>query len=45
MNEERLVNILRKRKETISTMESCIAGYLATTITNVYILLPKNMKI
>lgn len=35
MSEERLVNILRNRKETISTMESCTAGYIATTITNV----------
>ena len=35
MSEERLVNILRNRKETISTMESCTAGHLATTITNV----------
>ena len=35
MSEERLVNILRNRKETISTMESCTAGYIATIITNV----------
>lgn len=35
MKEEQLVNALRTRKETISTMESCTAGYLATTITNV----------
>lgn len=35
MKEEQLVNALRTRKETISTMESCTAGYLATIITNV----------
>ena len=35
MNEQKLVDFLRKRKETISTMESCTAGYLATTITNI----------
>ncbi len=35
MNEQKLVVLLRKRNETISTMESCTAGYLATTITNI----------
>lgn len=35
MKEKQLVNVLRAKKETISTMESCTAGYLATTITNV----------
>lgn len=35
MKEQELVNILINNKETISTMESCTAGYLATTITNV----------
>lgn len=35
MKEKKLVNALRTKKETISTMESCTAGYLATTITNV----------
>ena len=35
MNEEKIVSILRHNNETISTMESCTAGYLATTITNV----------
>lgn len=35
MKEKQLVNVLRSKKETISTMESCTAGYLATTITNV----------
>ena len=35
MKEQKLVDILRQNKETISTMESCTAGYLATTITNI----------
>ena len=35
MKEKELVKKLIKNKETISTMESCTAGYLATTITNV----------
>lgn len=35
MKEQKLVDILRRNKETISTMESCTAGYLATTITNI----------
>ena len=33
--EEIIVNELIKRKETISSMESCTAGYLATTLTNI----------
>ena len=35
MLEKKLVNKLIENKETISTMESCTAGYLATSITNV----------
>ncbi len=35
MLEEKLVNKLIHNNETISTMESCTAGYLATSITNV----------
>ena len=35
MLEERIVKILDERNETISSMESCTAGYFATTITNV----------
>ena len=33
--ETKVVNKLIKNKETISSMESCTAGYFATTITNV----------
>ena len=33
--EEKIVNKLIENKETISSMESCTAGYFATTITNV----------
>ena len=33
--EEKIVNKLISNKETISSMESCTAGYFATTITNV----------
>ena len=33
--EEKIVNKLINNKETISSMESCTAGYFATTITNV----------
>ena len=33
--EEKIVNLLIKRKETVASMESCTAGYFATTITNV----------
>lgn len=35
MIEKEVVEKLIKKKETISSMESCTAGYLATTITNV----------
>ncbi len=35
MNEKKLVNLLIKKEETISSMESCTAGYFATTLTNV----------
>lgn len=35
MKEKILVNTLRQKNETISTMESCTAGYLATKITNI----------
>ena len=35
MKERKLVNLLIKKEETISSMESCTAGYFATTITNV----------
>ena len=35
MIEKEVVNKLIKKKETISSMESCTAGYFATTITNV----------
>ena len=35
MLEETIVKKLDQRKETISSMESCTAGYFATTITNV----------
>lgn len=35
MKEKELVNKLIKCNKTISTMESCTSGYLATTITNV----------
>ena len=35
MLEEKIVNKLIENKETISSMESCTAGYFATTITNV----------
>ena len=35
MLEEKIVNKLDKNKETISSMESCTAGYFATTLTNV----------
>jgi len=33
--EEKIVNKLIDNKETIASMESCTAGYFATTITNV----------
>ena len=33
--EEKIVRLLIKREETIASMESCTAGYFATTITNV----------
>ena len=33
--EQRIVEILTNRNETIASMESCTAGYFATTITNV----------
>ena len=32
---ERLINILRDRKETISFMESCTGGYCTNSITNI----------
>lgn len=32
---EKIVNNLIKNKETISTMESCTGGFLASTITNI----------
>lgn len=35
MKEKEIVKKLIEKKETISSMESCTAGYLATTITNV----------
>ncbi len=35
MLEEKIVKKLTKNKETIASMESCTAGYFATTITNV----------
>lgn len=35
MIEEKIVNKLIQKKETIASMESCTAGYFATTITNV----------
>ncbi len=35
MLEEKIVNKLIEKKETIASMESCTAGYFATTITNV----------
>ena len=35
MLEEKIVKKLDERKETISSMESCTAGYFATTLTNV----------
>lgn len=35
MIEEKIVKKLIENKETISSMESCTAGYFATTITNV----------
>lgn len=35
MLEEKIVKKLDKNNETISSMESCTAGYFATTITNV----------
>ena len=35
MKEEQVVNKLINNNETISSMESCTAGYFATTITNV----------
>ena len=35
MLEKEIVNKLIENKETVATMESCTAGYLATTITNV----------
>ena len=35
MKEEIIVNKLVNNKETIASMESCTAGYFATTITNV----------
>ena len=33
--EEKVVDLLSKHGETISTMESCTGGYLSSTITNV----------
>ena len=35
MLEEKIVKKLIENKETIASMESCTAGYFATTITNV----------
>ena len=35
MLEEKIVKLLDEKGETISSMESCTAGYFATTITNV----------
>ena len=35
MLEEKIVKLLDERGETISSMESCTAGYFATTLTNV----------
>ena len=35
MLEEKIVKKLDENKETISSMESCTAGYFATTLTNV----------
>ena len=32
---EHVIELLKKKKKTISTMESCTGGYLANTITNV----------
>lgn len=33
--EEKVINILREQKETVSCMESCTGGMLASTLTNV----------
>lgn len=33
--EEKIINILKQQKETVSCMESCTGGLLASTLTNV----------